>query len=275
MQIKILCPVWGHEHLAIEDFAARVKEAGFDGLDTWVPEAQEERRRLHRVIGELGMVWVSHQWQAAGNTPRAFGESFRRWLERCAEGDPLLINSHTGKDYFPFEQNLALLDIAAEFEKERGIAVAHETHRGRIGYHPASMIDYFNARDFAITADLSHWTCTTESFLENFSEAVDEAIRRTVHFHARVGFEEGPQVPDPRADEWQPALQHFLGWWDRMVEARRAAGAPVLTITAEFGPPPYLPTIPYSKQPVADQFTLNCYMKDLLRARYAGVDGTS
>ena len=268
MEIKILSPVWGHEHVPIEDFALRIKEAGFDGLDTWVPERRAERQRLHRIIKELGLIWVSHQWQAAGDTPRAFEDSSRRFLDISAEGDPLLINSHTGKDYFPFGQNLALLDIASRFTKETGLVVAHETHRGRIGFHPAPAMDYFKAREFPITADLSHWTCTTESFLENFSEAVEEAIRRTVHFHARVGFEEGPQVPDPRAEEWQPALGHFLGWWDRMVDSRRAAGASLLTITAEFGPPPYLPIVPFSRQPVADQFTINCYMKDLLRARY-------
>lgn len=270
MDIKILCPVWGHEGVPIEEFALRVKEAGFDGLDTWVPADRAGRQRLHRVIRELGLVWVSHQWQAAGETARAFEDSFRRFLEISAEGEPLLINSHTGRDYFPFEQNVALLDVASVFTEETGLLVAHETHRGRIGFHPASAMDYFRARDFAITADLSHWTCTTESFLENFSAAVDEAVRRTVHFHARVGFEEGPQVPDPRAGEWQPALGHFLGWWDRMVESRRRAGAPVMTMTAEFGPPPYLPVMPYSREPVADQFTLNCFMKDLLRGRYAG-----
>jgi len=37
-------------------------------------------------------------------------------------------------------------------------------------------MDYFKARAFHITADLSHWVCTTESFLENFPEAVEEAI---------------------------------------------------------------------------------------------------
>jgi hypothetical protein len=54
-----------------------------------------------------------------------------------------------------------------------------------------------------------------------------------------------------------------------MVEGRRLAGAPVLTITAEFGPPPYLPVIPFSGEPVAHQFTINQYMKDLLRSRYS------
>jgi hypothetical protein len=42
----------------------------------------------------------------------------------------------------------------------------------------------------------------------------------------------------------------------------------VLTITTEFGPPPYLPTIPFKNVPVADQFEINSFMKDLLRDRY-------
>jgi len=268
MEIKILCPVWGHEQLPIEEFALKVKEAGFDGLDTWVPEDRTERTRLHRSIKDLGLVWVSHQHQARGSDARAFADSFRRYLEMSAEGDPLLINSHTGRDYFSMKQNLSLIDVANAFAKETGLVVAHETHRGRVGYHPAVAMDYFTARQFPITADLSHWVCTTESLLENFGEAVDEAIGRTVHIHARVGFEEGPQIGDPRAPQWQYAVDRFFLWWDRMVESRRRAGAGVLTITAEFGPPPYLPVIPFSGEPVADQFTINRYMKDLLRSRY-------
>ena len=268
MEIKVLCPVWGHENIPIEDFARKVKDAGFDGLDTWVPEDRTERRRLHRTIKELDLLWVSHQWQARGASPGDFQHSFRHYLEISAEGDPLFITSHTGKDYFSFEQNLALLDVAAAFTKETGKLVVHETHRGRIGFHPASAMDFFKVHPFSITADLSHWTCTTESLLENFPEAVDEAIRRTVHVHARVGFEQGPQISDPRAPEWQPTVNHFLGWWDRIVEGRRKAGAPLLTFTAEFGPPPYLPTIPFTRQSVADQFTINAYMKDLLKERY-------
>jgi len=271
MEIKILCPLWGHEHGNIEDFALRVKEAGYDGIDTWVPEDRSERQRLHHTLKELDMIWVSHQHQAKGADFSAFTDSFRHFLEMSAEGSPVLIYSHTGRDYFSMEQNLALIDIANAFSEEHGITVAHETHRGRIGFHPATAMDFFKARSFPITADLSHWVCTSESFLENFPEALDEAIARTRHIHARVGFEEGPQVPDPRAPEWQPAVNHFLGWWDRMVEARRQAGAPLLTITTEFGPPPYLPTIPFSGLPVADQFTINCYMKDLLRKRYGAI----
>jgi len=38
VKLIILCPQWGLEHLPIEDFFLKVKEAGYDGIDTWLPE---------------------------------------------------------------------------------------------------------------------------------------------------------------------------------------------------------------------------------------------
>jgi hypothetical protein len=271
MEIKILCPLWGHEEMNIAGFCRKIKDAGYDGIDTWIPEDASQKRQLFDALQKEELLLVSHQYQAAGENFTAFKASFRHYLELCSEGRPLLINSHTGKDYFSLAQNLELIDIAREFSESRGIAVAHETHRGRIGYSPAVMKDYFTARpDMTITADLSHWVCVSESFLEHFQDVLELAISCTRLVHARVGFEEGPQVPDPRAPEWKYAVDHFLLWWDRIFESRRNAGAAVLCFTTEFGPPPYLPTIPFTKKPVADPFDINCYMKDLLRERYGG-----
>ena len=36
----------------------------------------------------------------------------------------------------------------------------------------------------------------------------------------------------------------------------------------EFGPPHYLPALPYTQQPVADQWAINVHMMQLLRKRY-------
>ncbi len=123
-------------------------------------------------------------------------------------------------------------------------------------------------KEFLITADFSHWVCVTESMLQNFTETVDEAIIRSRHIHARVGFEQGPQVSDPSAPEWKYALDIFLGWWDRIVEVNANNSCKILPLTTEFGPQPYMPSIPFINQPVADQFEINCYMKDLLYERY-------
>ncbi len=270
MKIKILCPLWGHEHLDQEVFLDKVRIAGYDGFDTWLPEDAILKHQLFDYLQKHEMYVVTHQHQASGNTFKEFKSSFLKNLTICAEPRPVLINSHTGRDYFSLEQNLELINIAQEFSEKSGITVSHETHRGRVGYSPQMTDQIFSAnKNFWITADFSHWVCVTESFLENFSKILSEAIERTRHVHARVGYEQGPQVPDPRAPEWQYAVDHFLAWWDKIVDVNADCNCAILPFTTEFGPPPYLHTIPYTNQPVADQFELNCYIKDILNSRYA------
>ena len=59
---------------------------------------------------------------------------------------------------------------------------------------------------------------------------------------------------------------HFA-WWDKVVEQKRKAGQR-LTILTEFGPADYMPALPYTRQPVADQWAINVYMMEVLRKRY-------
>ncbi|MDN5287991.1 MAG: Xylose isomerase domain protein barrel [Mucilaginibacter sp.] len=269
MEIKILSPLWGHEHLALKVFLDKIKTAGYDGIDTWVPDNLNDKRVLFDYLQQHEMYIVTHQHSAKGCTFNEFKESFIKNLYKCAEPRPLLINSHTGRDYFSLQQNLELVDAAQEFSEKTGINVAHETHRGRVGYSPQMISTLFEMRSaFQITADFSHWVCVTESMLENFTATVDEAIKRSRHIHARVGFEQGPQVADPRAPEWKYALNKFLGWWDKIVVVNTQINTKILPVTTEFGPVPYMPTIPFTSKPVADQFTINNFMKDLLNNRY-------
>jgi len=272
MEIKILSAQWGLEPLEYRLFLDKIRLAGYDGFDVWIPEGMVEKRMLFDYVQRHELYLVTHQYRAEGHTFNQFKSSYLKNLHQCAEPGPLLINSHTGRDYFSIDQNLALLDMAQEFSEKTGITVAHETHRGRLGYSPQMMAMVFALREgVQITADFSHWTCVTESMLENFDTVVTNAIVRSAHVHARVGHEEGPQVADPRAPEWDYALQRFLSWWDRIVQARRRDGTKVLAFTTEFGPPPYMPTAPFTGHPLANQFEVNCYMKDLLRKRYAKV----
>jgi sugar phosphate isomerase/epimerase len=269
MEIKILSPLWGHEHLPISDFLEKIRVAGYHGIDTWIPDDLGDKLYLYNYLRRHDMVIVTHQHGAAGNTFKEFCTSFVKNLYECAVPGPLLINSHTGRDWFSNDQNLALIDIAAEFSDKMNIPVVHETHRGRLGFSP-QMAHYFfdNRESYNITADFSHWTCVTESLLENFAETMTTAISRTRHVHARIGFENGPQVPDPRDPEWNSVIAKYLGWWDRIVETNKQLHRQVLTFTTEFGPRPYMPCIPFSQRPVADQFEVNCFMMELLVERY-------
>jgi hypothetical protein len=270
MQVKLLSPLWGHEHLPLQTFLDKVRQAGYDGIDTWMPENADDKRLLFDYLQQHQLSIVTHQHRATGNTYKEVRVAFLKELQECAEPQPILINSHTGRDYFPLEENIALMDIANEFTAKTGIVVAHETHRGRTGYSPQMMEAILQQRqDFSVNADLSHWTCVTESMLENFSGIVDATILRSRQIHSRVGFEQGPQVGDPRAPEWQYALHKFLGWWDRIIQVNADNNVDILPITTEFGPVPYMPVIPFTNKPVADQFEVNCFKKDLLSQRYA------
>jgi len=269
MKIKLLSPLWGHEHLKLDVFLEKIKAAGYDGIDTWIPEGETDKRILFDYLQQHEFYIVTHQHRANGSTFKKFKDSYIKNLYECAEPAPLLINSHTGRDYFSFEQNLELVDAAQEFSEKTGITVAHETHRGRLGYSPQMIDQFFERRnDFCITADFSHWVCVTESMLENFAPTVNKAISRSRHIHARVGFEQGPQVADPRAPEWEYALDQFLKWWDKIVAVNVNASVEIFPITTESGPVPYMPAIPFMNEPVADQFHVHCSMKDLLISRY-------
>jgi hypothetical protein len=94
------------------------------------------------------------------------------------------------------------------------------------------------------------------------------AISRSNHIHARIGHPEGPQVNDPRAPEWQNTVETHFKWWDAIVERKKKEGAR-LTILTEFGPADYMTTIPYTRQPLANQWEINVHMLKTLRARYS------
>jgi len=270
MKIKIMCPLWGHEHLPLQDILPRIKEAGYDGVDTWLFQDETKDRELHELLQELELELIAHQWQAEGSSFDEFKTSYKHFLNYTADANPLLINSHSGKDFFTFEQNCELIEISFRVSDQRGLRIAHETHRGRFPFSPGVTKPYFDKYpDLRITADLSHWCCVSESFLEGFAEVVEEALKRTDHVHARVGYTQSAQVPDPRVSEWKHATKTFLGWWDRIVECHRTAGNEYFTFTTEFGPAPYMVNNPKTGEPVASQWDINCYMKDLLRNRYS------
>ena len=149
------------------------------------------------------------------------------------------------------------------------VPIYHETHRSRILFAaPVARTFMEKIPDLRLTLDISHWCNVHESLLEDQVDTVAMALNRTDHIHARVGHQEGPQVNDPRAPEWNAAVQAHYAWWDRVVEQKKKEGKR-LTILTEFGPSNYLPTLPYTRQPVADQWEINNYMLNTLRKRYA------
>lgn len=268
MKLLILCPQWGYEHLEVENFLVNVKMAGYDGVETWMPDDKYERKSFISLLQKYQLSIVSHQHQATGKDIHQYCKSLDYYLSSCLECNPILINSHSGRDYYTIDEQLRVIDHVEAFSVKNNITIAHETHRGRIGYSPYNAMELFKKRpNMKITADFSHWTCVTESWLENSTAIMEEAIMRTKHIHARVGYTQGPQIPDPRLAAWQKPVNFFLSIWEQIFIHQKLQNVDFFTITTEFGPPPYMWTKTENNFPIASQWEINLYMKDLLKIK--------
>lgn len=269
LQLKVLATNWGFEG-PLRDYIAKVKHEGYDGIEIWWPMEERELTELAGLLNENDLQAGFLCGAQDVNYAEHFN-FFKKMVEAAATNrmiKPLYINCHSGRDYFSYDQNKSFIDFTIAMSKRTGIKILHETHRSRIMYSAPAGRNYFDKiPDLRITLDVSHWCNVSESLLANQNETMKIALDRTDHIHARIGHPEGPQVNDPRAPEWKEALDAHLAWWDKVVEMKKASGD-VLTVLTEFGPADYMPTEPYTRKPLADQWAINVYMKDLLRKRY-------
>jgi len=269
--LKIMATSWGYQG-TMDSFCAKVKKEGYDGIELWWPtdnkKAQDEifaALKSHDL--EIGFLCGGSQ-----SNPHEHFEFYKRMVDAAAKQNiqrPLYINNHSGKDYFSFDDNKKFIEHTQALAKETGQLIYHETHRGRMLFAAHITRNFLEKYpDLRLTLDISHWCNVHESLLADQKETIDLALSRTEHIHARIGHPEGPQVNDPRAPEWENTLKQHFEWWDKIVERKKRNGERVTFLT-EFGPPDYMPTYPYTKQPLADQWAINVHMMHLLRKRYS------
>jgi sugar phosphate isomerase/epimerase len=267
--IKIMATNWGFEGSA-DQFCGKAKQAGYDGIEVGWPGDEAPRKLLFDAIKahNLDFAFLLGVWDTDDYATHF--KSFESKLHAAAATKPLYINCHAGRDHFSFEQNKAFMDLTARVHQETTIPIYHETHRGRILYSaPVAKTFIEKNQDIRLTLDISHWCAVHESLLADQTATVDMALKRADHIHARIGHPEGPQVNDPRAPEWTNALNAHLAWWDKVLEYKISNGSSLLTFLTEFGPIDYLPSLPYTRQPVANQWDINIFMLQLLRKRYS------
>jgi sugar phosphate isomerase/epimerase len=269
MKVVFLCPRWGSEHLAFPDFLTKVKQAGYAGVEMGLPLDQDEKQRLLAAIKDAGLLYVAQHSETQSPDFVVHKAEYEQRLYNLADARPLFINTQTGKDHFSFEQNAELIALAQDVSRKTGIKIIHETHRGKFSFAlhiTRRFLEHFD--HLLLGFDVSHWCNVAESLLHDQEDAMQLVLTRAEHIHARVGFAEGPQIPDPRTPEWEDTIQRHLEWWDAIIARARAEDRDMFTIVSEFGPFPYMPKQPFTQMPISDQWGINAYMKDFLDKRY-------
>jgi len=197
-------------------------------------------------------------------------ESLHRKLEASVECEPVLVTVLAGSDCWAFEKNVEFFGRAMEIARTFGVPASFETHRSRSMFNPWVTRDLLaQLPDLKLTCDFSHWCCVCERLvMDGEAELLATCAERAAHVHARVGYEQGPQVPHPGAPEWREALKAHERWWEVIWDALESQGAPAATMTPEFGPDGYLQTLPFGGEPVADLDDVNHWMATRQRARF-------
>lgn len=272
MQVRFCCTHWGCESKSPVDFLKAVGSEGFSGAEINLASGLftdlRFRRKLESMRADTDFTFIAQQ--VLDPRMETAAEYTERMLDRfyyLAEFEPDFINSHTGKDYYTFEENCSIIEIAEDFSAKTGIPVYHETHRGRFSFHLPTLTAYLERfPDLRLTADLSHFCCVSESLLEEQTEMLERMIPHVHHIHARVGWQQSAQVNDPFAPEWEAHFLVFETWWKRILDYRIGKNQ-TTTITPEAGPFPYMPQKPYSKEDLANQWEVNIKMKNHLTDR--------
>jgi hypothetical protein len=267
MRLLLVRTVWGLDDDPAGWSAAvgAVAAAGYDAVACGIQRLPDPAA-FRDALAATSLRFVPQVF-TGGRDVDAHLESLRDAFDDLATFDPPHVIVQAGRDGWPLDDAVRFFTTAEKLAADAGVQAVYETHRGRVLFNPWVTLRVLDVLpDLPLGADLSHWTCVGES-MRLPDRVIDRVAANVRHVDCRVGWEEGPQVHDPRAPMWASHLERFEAWWARMWDAQRAAGAEQLAMMPEFGPVPYQP-MDVDGRPLADVNELNDWMAARLRTRF-------
>lgn len=293
MSLRLFRSVWGLEGDLFDFFRSSLASgSAYVGFEAGpVNCTAEQLSALARCQSELGLEFAAMVFSDTPAAPLRTVDEHLAEIKRQLSAVLALqqshglkathINCHSGKDTWSMREHERFFTALLDWTASLPLPVLHETHRSRSLFHPtttAALVRKFP--QLLLTADLSHWVvvcgrlgvmdepCSSVSEEDDGSSSSSESSAAAVptwlsviaprvrHIHARVGYEHGPQVPDPRAPEYSAQLAAHERWWEAIFAERARAGATSISLVPEWGPHAkggyYLHTTPFTNQPVAD-----------------------
>ena len=275
MKILFTCTFWGCEDMPAEAFVDKVIHADYDGIEISLPPSGQFTGNFLKKLDKVreqrpDFVFIAQQLTSPENEKvDAYILKMERRLAELISYQPHFINSHTGKDYFSFDDNCRVIEAAMQMSIKSGMPIYHETHRGRFSFHASTLITYLQKfPELELVGDFSHFCVVSESMLQGQEDILQKIIPHVAHLHARIGSEQAPQVNDPAAPEWQHHLEIYVSWWRKILDIRKESGCDAFTITPEFGPYPYMPQAPFTQEALSNQWISNIFIANKLKQNF-------
>lgn len=266
MKLEIFRTLWGYRG-SWQQALDEARAAGFDGLEARIPEDAGQRAEFAAFLRRENVPYIAILFTSTpvlplqSATPAEHLTDFADKLALAAELQPRFVNVLAGNDRWPLAQQVDFFGGALDIAARSGLTCSFETHRARSLFNPWLTLQLIEQLpDLRFTSDISHWVVTCERLLDDPADDLGAFVERVHHIQARVGYDQGPQVPHPAAPEYAAALAFHQRHWEAIWRSQQARGYTGTTLTPEFGPDGYLHHLPFTDVPVADLWRLNAWM---------------
>jgi hypothetical protein len=274
MRLENFKTMWGVE----EDFETaciQAKEAGLEGIEGRAPVDQDEKNYWKACLKKYDLAFIGEIVTGGDFVPSRHHtlqqhiKDVETGIQNTLELNPRFMNCMGGCDAWDEAQSIVFFKGAIEIAKANKIDISFETHRSRSLFTPWVTRRMVEAvPQMKLTLDLSHWCVVSERLMDSELDTIRAIAPNVHHFHARIGYAQGAQVPHPAAPEYAEALQSHQACWEIAWDAQHAKGMQVTTMTPEFGPDGYLHTLPFTNVPVADLWEINSWMAETEKAHF-------
>jgi hypothetical protein len=266
MRLELFRSLWGWQG----DWArcaAELREIGCVGVEARLPTDPYARRALRQNLRQESLEYIAVVFTGGDVVPRQDWTLQQHWdrlslsLDAALEVGARFINVLPGNDRWPLAKQVEFFGRAQELSEQAGLLCSFEIHRATSLYSPWVTLEVIaQLPQLRFTADISHWVVVCERLLDDPADDLTPFIERVHHVQARVGYDQGPQVPHPAAPEYARQLAFHQRLWERIWAAQQARGYGITTLTPEFGPDGYTHLLPFTQAPVADVWSLNQWM---------------
>lgn len=275
--MRLLCfkTLWGYRGSPLEATTTAVRD-GYDGIEGPVPTDVSLRTAFAQQLQTHNLCYIAEVATTGSyvpdrsQTPQQHLQYLGEQLEQIAPLQPLFVTCLGGCDAWSLSQSLEFFTAAIAMAENHGVVISFETHRGRSLFNPWVTRDVVAAIPMIkLTFDVSHWYVVCEGLQAAEYRLMEQLADNAHHVHARVGYDQGPQVADPRQGIYRENLQQHLQMWAQMWHSQQQCGYHFVTATPEFGPDGYEYRTVDGREALVDVDDVNRFMCVALREKFA------
>ena len=256
-------PMNAENEWTLDEKFARVREAGFEAVECWLGDNDEQevtdalrRHGLRLVLGHRPF------------TP----EDSEKTLDRALRLGADFVFAQPGDAFMPLETVAELVRAGQQMARERNLPFFVETHRNNFSENLPQTFQLIEAvPDIRFTGDLSHFVVVGEFYgwkEERAIERMRPVLQRVSHLHGRIS--NGEQVQVDVGDGSGQTAQFFVEIWATAMRHWLGDAGPgdVFPFASELGPPRYAITLPDGSE-FSDRWEQSLVMKRLAEQAWA------